>query len=207
MRLSSVEPPRARASGLQSPTLVPFTVLPCRSIAPLAWSIASARQVLPAPAGPISAMALVPLTTLCMRVSLSHRGAEQGRGTKGTAPLRATRGTTSLCLSVPLGKRERACRRIGWAQQDDEERNELMATAAAQPDLGRSADKPSEIPPQGWFAIAKRTWTEVQKDNVGIVAAGVAFYFFLALVPLLAAAVLTYGCSPSLPLSHGRRRA
>jgi uncharacterized BrkB/YihY/UPF0761 family membrane protein len=76
-----------------------------------------------------------------------------------------------------------------------------MATAAAHADLGRSADKPSEIPPQGWFAIAKRTWTEVQKDNVGIVAAGVAFYFFLALVPLLAAAVLTTGCSPSLPLS------
>jgi membrane protein len=68
-----------------------------------------------------------------------------------------------------------------------------MATAAAHADLGRSANKPIEIPAQGWFAIAKRTWTEVQKDNVGIVAAGVAFYFFLALVPLLAAAVLTYG--------------
>jgi membrane protein len=43
------------------------------------------------------------------------------------------------------------------------------------------------------MAIAKRTWAEVGKDNVGIVAAGVAFYFFLALVPLLGATVLTYG--------------
>lgn len=69
-----------------------------------------------------------------------------------------------------------------------------MATAALQPsDKGHSADKPTGIPKAGWIDIAKRTWKEVGKDNVGIVAAGVAFYFFLALVPLLAAAVLTYG--------------
>jgi membrane protein len=69
-----------------------------------------------------------------------------------------------------------------------------MATAAVpSPDQGRSAEKPTDIPAPGWIAIAKRTWQEVGKDNVGIVAAGVAFYFFLALVPLLGAAVLTYG--------------
>ncbi|UUR08737.1 YihY/virulence factor BrkB family protein [Sphingomonas glaciei] len=71
-----------------------------------------------------------------------------------------------------------------------------MATAAAsidKADKGRSADKPTDIPSSGWLEIAKRTWKEVGKDNVGIVAAGVAFYFFLALVPLLGATVLTYG--------------
>jgi membrane protein len=68
-----------------------------------------------------------------------------------------------------------------------------MATAAASQDQGRSADKPTDIPKPGWVEIAKRTWKEVGKDNVGIVAAGVAFYFFLALVPLLGAGVLTYG--------------
>lgn len=68
-----------------------------------------------------------------------------------------------------------------------------MATAAANPDKGRSAEKPTDIPRPGWIEIAKRTWKEVGKDNVGIVAAGVAFYFFLALVPLLGATVLTYG--------------
>ena len=75
-----------------------------------------------------------------------------------------------------------------------------MATAAASSDKGRSATKPTEIPRPGWIEIAKRTWKEVGKDNVGIVAAGVAFYFFLALVPLLAATVLTYGlfASPDL---------
>jgi membrane protein len=72
-----------------------------------------------------------------------------------------------------------------------------MAIAAATPantaDKGRSAAKPTEIPSPGWIEIAKRTWKEVGTDNVGIVAAGVAFYFFLALVPLLGATVLTYG--------------
>lgn len=64
-------------------------------------------------------------------------------------------------------------------------------TSAA--DDGRNADRPTDIPATGWKDIARRTWKEVGKDNVGIVAAGVAFYFFLALVPLLGATVLTYG--------------
>lgn len=42
-------------------------------------------------------------------------------------------------------------------------------------------------------AVLIRTWKEAGEDNVGIVAAGVAFYGFLAIVPLIAATVLTYG--------------
>ena len=38
-----------------------------------------------------------------------------------------------------------------------------------------------------------RTWKESTQDNIGLVAAGVAFYAFLALVPLLGAIVLIYG--------------
>ena len=49
------------------------------------------------------------------------------------------------------------------------------------------------MPAAGWKEIAKRTWGESSKDNVGLIAAGVAFYAFLALVPLLGAIVLTYG--------------
>ncbi|GAA4040458.1 YihY/virulence factor BrkB family protein [Sphingomonas rosea] len=60
-------------------------------------------------------------------------------------------------------------------------------------DHGQYAQRPGDIPAPGWKDIAQRTWKESQKDNVGIVAAGVAFYFFLALVPLLGATVLTYG--------------
>jgi membrane protein len=44
-----------------------------------------------------------------------------------------------------------------------------------------------------WRDLLARTWKEGSKDNVGFLAAGVAFYAFLAFVPLLAAAVLLYG--------------
>jgi membrane protein len=44
-----------------------------------------------------------------------------------------------------------------------------------------------------WRAIAVRTWKEIGNDNVSLLAAGVAFYTFLAFVPLLASVVLIYG--------------
>src|ERR1051325_10176536 len=59
--LSSVEPPRWRASGLEAPMLEPLAVDPNRSLVPAANSIASARLVFPAPAGPTSAITRVPL--------------------------------------------------------------------------------------------------------------------------------------------------
>ena len=58
---------------------------------------------------------------------------------------------------------------------------------------GRDASSPLEVPPKGWLEILKRAWREAGDDNVGIIAAGVAFYGFLALVPLLGAIVLSYG--------------
>lgn len=58
---------------------------------------------------------------------------------------------------------------------------------------GRGADSPAEITVKGWKQVAVRTWQQTSEDNVGLVAAGVAFYGFLALVPLLGATVMTYG--------------
>ena len=52
---------------------------------------------------------------------------------------------------------------------------------------------PLATPAGGWFAALKRAWTETGDDNVGLIAAGVAFYGFLAIVPLLGATVLSYG--------------
>lgn len=58
---------------------------------------------------------------------------------------------------------------------------------------GHAADTPWRMPFAAWKAVALRTWRESSEDNVGIVAAGVAFYGFLALVPLLGSLVLSYG--------------
>lgn len=71
-------------------------------------------------------------------------------------------------------------------------------------DHGRHAASPWAMPWSGWKDILVRTWRESSKDNVGLVAAGVAFYAFLALVPLLGAIVLTYGlvASPETVLAN-----
>lgn len=61
------------------------------------------------------------------------------------------------------------------------------------PHTGRDADSPLEMPALGWKQVALRTWKQSSEDNIALVAAGVAFYSFLALVPLLGAIVLTYG--------------
>ena len=61
------------------------------------------------------------------------------------------------------------------------------------PGHGRAAETPAQIPARGWWQVLKRVYAEAGEDNVGLIAAGVAFYGFLALVPLLGALVLTYG--------------
>ena len=58
---------------------------------------------------------------------------------------------------------------------------------------GREADRPSEIPSRGWFAILKRVKAEVKQDNVTLLAAGVAFYAMLAIFPAIIAVVTVYG--------------
>jgi membrane protein len=58
---------------------------------------------------------------------------------------------------------------------------------------GLQADRPSEIPKPGWLQIVKRAWKEAKKDAVPLLAAGVAFYAFLAMVPTLIALVMIYG--------------
>jgi membrane protein len=58
---------------------------------------------------------------------------------------------------------------------------------------GREAERPSEIPPRGWFAILRRVKAEVREDNVPLLAAGVAFYAMLAIFPAIIAVVTVYG--------------
>ncbi|GAA0660361.1 membrane protein [Sphingomonas insulae] len=60
-------------------------------------------------------------------------------------------------------------------------------------DRGHQAASPWALSRGGWKAVLTRTWAETSSDNVGLIAAGVAFYGFLALVPLLGAFVLSYG--------------
>lgn len=58
---------------------------------------------------------------------------------------------------------------------------------------GFYASSPRSIPMKGWLQIAVRVKNQLEADHVQVVAAGVAFYFFLALFPFLAALVSLYG--------------
>ncbi|HWJ09831.1 MAG TPA: YihY/virulence factor BrkB family protein, partial [Nocardioides sp.] len=58
---------------------------------------------------------------------------------------------------------------------------------------GAHAEKPTEIPRRGWLQVVKRAWKEAKSDQVPLLAAGVAFYSFLALFPAMIAAVMLYG--------------
>lgn len=58
---------------------------------------------------------------------------------------------------------------------------------------GRNATQPGQIPKTGWWDILLRVKDQISRDNVSIVAAGVAFYAVLALFPALAAMVSLYG--------------
>lgn len=57
---------------------------------------------------------------------------------------------------------------------------------------GREASSPGDLPARGWFDILVRTKNELSADNLSVVAAGVAFFSFLAFVPAIGAVVSAY---------------
>ena len=59
---------------------------------------------------------------------------------------------------------------------------------------GSGAENPAEIPPRGWLQVAKRGWQESVADQIPLLAAGVAFFGFLALFPAMVAFTLIWGC-------------
>jgi membrane protein len=61
------------------------------------------------------------------------------------------------------------------------------------PKRGRFAGRPSAIPIRGWRDIAIRAKREIKQDYVSLLAAGVAFFALLALVPGLVTLVSLYG--------------
>jgi membrane protein len=52
---------------------------------------------------------------------------------------------------------------------------------------GESPDSPLDLQASDWKATFKRTLKEIKKDRITLVAAGMAFYFFLAIFPALIA--------------------
>jgi membrane protein len=58
---------------------------------------------------------------------------------------------------------------------------------------GRFAEEPGQITAAGWYDILARVFTDIGRDNISLMAAGIAFYALLALAPALTALVALYG--------------
>jgi membrane protein len=58
---------------------------------------------------------------------------------------------------------------------------------------GREADRPGEVPASGWKDVLVRLKAQLKEDDLPLLAAGVAFFALLALVPTLVAVVSLYG--------------
>jgi membrane protein len=58
---------------------------------------------------------------------------------------------------------------------------------------GATANSPLELPRAAWIAILKRMYTMWGFHNLDLLGAGVAFFTFLAITPLIAATVMIYG--------------
>ena len=82
-----------------------------------------------------------------------------------------------------------------------------MARSAEQPahdPHGHDATAPTRFPARAWREILGRVWVKLGTDNISLLAAGVAFYGFLSIVPLLGAFIMTYGliADPSTIAQH-----
>ena len=58
---------------------------------------------------------------------------------------------------------------------------------------GQTANSPQDLPWRGWWDILQRTVKNMLEDNLSLIAAGVGFYFLLAVFPMLAALISIYG--------------
>jgi len=78
--------------------------------------------------------------------------------------------------------------------------------ASAEDPHGREATDPLELPRHAWREVLGRVWVKTGNDNISLMAAGVAFYAFLAFVPLLGALIMSYGliADPSTIADHMR---
>jgi membrane protein len=94
----------------------------------------------------------------------------------------------------------------GGAPAPDAVRKEKVNASPAAREAGRYARAPHEIPPKGWWTVAKRAGAGFIQDRIMAEAASVTFYVLLALFPALAAFISIYGLFTN-PASVGAQLA
>ena len=61
---------------------------------------------------------------------------------------------------------------------------------------------PLHYKPRDWWEVSKLVFREIDQDNVGVIAAGVAFFSMLAVFPLITACLSIYGLLADPALVH-----
>lgn len=69
----------------------------------------------------------------------------------------------------------------------------MANTKSSASDHGRHAERPAQIPKSGWLDILWRVKDEMTRDHVSIIAAGIAFFGLLAIVPAIVATLSLWG--------------
>ena len=113
------------------------------------------------------------------------------------------------CRGAVQRKLRGTCRRGRGCRSNPARNTAIVLNASAT--TSPAASSPWQNRGRQWLALLVAALKEAARDNVGLISAGVAFYVFLAIVPLLGAVVLTYGliASPSRVLTdlHSLTRA
>ena len=73
------------------------------------------------------------------------------------------------------------------------ERHPEQSAQHGERERGREASRIRDVPGAGWKDILLRTKDQIREDRLSMVAAGVAFYAFLALFPTLVAVISLWG--------------
>ena len=84
--------------------------------------------------------------------------------------------------------------RLTWGSRDIVTDDASYTDIRVEPgNRGREAERPGGIPVRGWKDVVTRVKAQLKEDDVPLLAAGVAFFALLALVPTLVAVVSLYG--------------
>ena len=134
------------------------------------------------PGSKVLAWAVVGLAALRRRKDTT----DQRRASADPYRSRPPRGPAMTGTNIETGK--------GMGTDTDEHRTDHTGNGTPTPHRpGEQAELPTQIPARGWLQVTKRAFKESSKDNVGILAGGIAYAAFLALFPALIAGISLFG--------------
>jgi len=97
--------------------------------------------------------------------------------------------TKIIVIRALLASRDASPRSSGTSRTDVEVDNPAADARTGAEQDGAGADSPLDIDAPGWKATIKRALKEVKDDRITLIAAGMAYYMFLAIFPAFIALV------------------